>query len=224
MPRAAHLRSGARRDHRRRRRALRPPRRSRPGRRGRAGGPHAAAGWGRQGVRTRPRAARRSRRSRALPRRRHSCTALIRAADPGVRSFVTPGTLLAHPQSKKMALRRLETANLQVFHGRGWVRTSDLSRVRRSTSGRKSSRFAGGNRQRTFRPSPSGHHEFQEIPGDLGQRPTSLARKGGPPGPPNYRGRACARREEFFSAVRHRGSLREARWPPGCRRPPVGAC
>ena len=63
---------------------------------------------------------------------------------------------------------------------RSWarlVRTSDLSRVRRSTSGCKSSRFAGGNGHRTARSSPSGHHEFQGIPWDLGQRPTSLAQK-----------------------------------------------
>jgi hypothetical protein len=107
---------------------------------------------------------------------------LIRAANRGARAFVHSGDSLDRPESKRMASRRSETANLQVFHGRGWVRTSDLSRVRRSTSRCKSCEFAGGNGNRTARPSPSGHHEFQGIRCDLGQRSTSLAQTGGVPG------------------------------------------
>jgi hypothetical protein len=55
--------------------------------------------------------------------------------------------------------------------------------------GRQILRFAGGNGHKTARPSPSGHHEFQGFPGDLGQRPISLAQKrGGVPGRPlNHR-------------------------------------
>src|SRR5215207_4939054 len=84
------------------------------------------------------------------------------------------------------------TARGSRAYRRGWVRTSDLSRVRRSTSGciqevcrRKPPHDA--------QPSPSGHHEFQGIPWDLGQRPTSLAQKAAfraTREPPPYSGRS----------------------------------
>jgi hypothetical protein len=61
--------------------------------------------------------------------------------------------------------------------GRGWVRTSDLSRVRRSPSPCKFGLFAGKNRCREAPPSAAVRRRLQGIHRGLGQRTAALAQR-----------------------------------------------
>jgi hypothetical protein len=133
-----------------------------------------------------------------------------RISSKSVETSVLPqrgGTLPRLPGAKKtgprMGPRRRFTSRdparrAEPSSGRGWGRTSDLWRVRRSTLGPNSPGFAGEKGHRTARSLPSSDHEFQRIPWDSGQRPTPLAPPRTTPVDPRVGlpafGSACSRR------------------------------